>query len=170
MAVYTVYVPDFGRRTAQSDAEKYAALPDAVFVREGFSRAAFFLGPFWLAWNRLWVVLLIWFAVYFLLAIEAPHYLSGFAIFWIGLLLEFLLGLEGNNLRRGELARRGFRLTGFAAGLRRTDAERNYFGRALRAIPPPVPTPKINDAAAPAFVTPPSSEVVGLFPRPEDAR
>ena len=58
--------------------------------------------------------------------------LGGGSIFWIGLLLEFLLGLEGNSLRRWELARRGFRLADIAAGLRRTDAERSYFGRALR--------------------------------------
>ncbi|HEY0145047.1 MAG TPA: DUF2628 domain-containing protein [Methylovirgula sp.] len=169
MAVYTVYVPNFGRRTLPSDAEKYAALPDAVFVREGFSRAAFFLGPFWLAWNRLWIALVAWFAIYFLLTIEAPEVLGGGSIFWTGLLLEFLLGLEGNSLRRWELARRGFRLTDIAAGLRRTDAERSFFSRALRAIPPPAPTPKISDAV-PAFAPPPSSEVVGLFPRPEDAR
>jgi hypothetical protein len=168
MAVYTVYVPDFGRRTISSDAEKYAALPDAVFVHEGFSRAAFFLGPFWLAWNRLWIGLIVWFAVYFLLAIEAPHYLSGGTIFWIGLLLQFLLGLEGNNLRRWELARRGFRLADIAAGIRRVDAERSYFRRALAAIPPPLPVPKINDAAPVAV--PPSHDVVGLFPSPEDAR
>jgi hypothetical protein len=148
MAVYTVYVPDFGRRAIQSDAEKYAALPDAVFVREGFSRAAFFLGPFWLAWNRLWVVLLVWFAVFFLLAVEAPQVLNGGSIFLIGLLLEFLLGLEGNSLRRWELTRRGFRLTD---------------------IPPPVPAPKISDAA-PAPAPPLSHDVVGLFPHPEDAR
>ncbi len=169
MAVYTVYVPDFGRRTAQSNAEKYAALPDAVFVREGFSRAAFFFGPFWLAWHRLWGVLLLWFALFFLLAVEAPHYLNGFAIFWIALLLEFLLGLEGNSLRRAELARRGFRFTDVSAGVRRSDAERSYFGRALRAIPPPAQAPKISDTAPP-FAPRPSSEVVGLFPRPEDAR
>jgi hypothetical protein len=168
MAVYTVYVPDFGRRTVQSDAEKYAALPDAVFVREGFSRAAFFLGPFWLAWNRLWVGLLVWFAVYFLLAIEAPYYLNSGAIFFIGLLLEFLLGLEGNNLRRWELSRRGFHLADIAAGIRRVDAERSYFRRALAAIRPPLPNPKISDAA-PAFAPPPH-DVVGLFPSPEDAR
>jgi hypothetical protein len=168
MAVYTVFVPDFGRRTLQSNAERYAALPDAVFVREGFSRAAFFLGPLWLAWNRLWIALIVWFAIYFLLAFEAPHIIGGVAIFCIGLLLQFLLGLEGNNLRRWELAQRGFRLTDISAGLRRVDAERNYFRRALAAIPPPLPTPKISDGV-PGFA-PHSGDVVGLFPRPEDAR
>ena len=168
MTVYTVYVPDFGRRTPLFDAGHYAALPDAVFVREGFSRAAFFLGPFWLAWNRLWGFLILWFALLFLLVFEAPKVLSWGAIFWIVLLLEILLGLEGNNLRRGELARRGFRLTDVAAGLRRVDAERAYFRRALTAIPPPLPAPKITDAPHPP--TPPSGDVVGLFPHPGDAR
>jgi len=168
MAVYTVYVPDSGRR-ALSEADRYAALPDAVFVREGFSRAAFFLGPFWLAWHRLWGVLIVWFALFGLLAFVAPRYLAGDAILWIGLLLEFLLGLEGNALRQGELARRGFRLADVAAGLRRTDAERGYYHRALRAIPPPLPPLKISDAATAPAITP-SGEIVGLFPRPEDAR
>lgn len=170
MAVYTVYVPDFGRRTPLSDAEKYAALPDAVFVREGFSRAAFFLGPFWLAWHRLWGFLLVWFALLFLLIVEAPKVFGSATIFWIALLLEILLGLEGNSLRRGELARRGFRLTDVAAGLRRTDAERSYFRRALTAIPPPSPPLKITDAPRPPMAPPPSGEVVGLFPHPGDAR
>jgi hypothetical protein len=169
MAVYTVYVPDFGGR-ARSEAETYAVLPDAVFVREGFSRAAFFLGPFWLAWNRLWIVLLLWLGLFALLSFEAPRYLPAGSIVLIGFLVEFLLGLEGNALRRGELARRGFRLSDVAAGTRRVDAERVYYRRALTAIPPPVPQPKIIDAPHSAYGRPSSHEVVGLFPGPEDAR
>ncbi|QAY94666.1 hypothetical protein CWB41_02010 [Methylovirgula ligni] len=168
MAVYTVYVPDFGRR-APSEADRYAALPDAVFVREGFSRAAFFLGPFWLAWHRLWGVLIVWFVLFGLLTLVAPQFLGDGAIFWIALLLEFLLGLEGNGLRQRELTQRGFRLSDVAAGIRRIDAERSYFHRALRAIPPPLPQVKISDAAtAPART--PHGDIVGLFPHPEDAR
>src|SRR5579863_4891963 len=169
MAVYTVYVPDFGGG-ARSEAEKYAALPDAVFVREGFSRAAFFLGPFWLAWHRLWIVLLVWFALFFLLSLAAPAYLSCGAVLLIGLLLEFLLGLEGHALQRGELARRGFRLSDVAAGPRRSDAERAYYRRALTAIPPPAPSPKIMDAPNSNYGPSSPHDVVGLFPGPEDAR
>jgi hypothetical protein len=169
MAVYTVYVPSFGNATP-SEAEKYAALPEAVFVREGFSRAAFFLGPFWLAWHRLWAVLVVWFALFFLLSAAAPLYLSSGAIFLIALLLEYLLGLEGNALRRGELARRGFRLSDVATGFRRTDVERAYYLRALTAIPPPAAQPKITDAPNSNYGPPASQSVVGLFPGPEDAR
>lgn len=169
MAVYTVYVPDFGGRL-HSEAEGYAALPDAVFVREGFSRAAFFLGPFWLAWHRLWIVLLLWLGILALLVFEAPDYLSTGSIVLIGLLLEFLLGLEGNVLRRSELTRRGFRLRDIAAGVRRTDAERIYYHRALAAIPPPVAQPKITDAPNASYGRPGSNDVVGMFPGPEDAR
>jgi hypothetical protein len=170
MAVYTVFVPDFGRRTPLSDAEQCAALPDARFVREGFSRAAFFLGPLWLAWHRLWGFLLLWLALLFLFVAEAPKAFSIGPIVGVALVLEFLLGLEGNNLRRGELGRRGFRLVDVAAGIRRIDAERAYFRRALTAIPPPVPTPKITDAPRPPMGPPPPSDVVGLFPHPGDAR
>jgi len=170
MAVYTVFVPDFGRRTPLSDAEQYAALPDALFVREGFSRAAFFLGPVWLAWHRLWGFLLLWLALAFLFVFEAPKAFNVGAIICVALALEFLLGLEGNNLRRGELARRGFRLVDVAAGIRRVDAERIYFRRALTAIPPPPPTPKITDAPRPPMGPPPPGDVVGLFPHPGDAR
>ncbi len=144
-------------------------MPDAVFVREGFSRAAFLLGPFWLAWHRLWGVLIVWFALFGLLTLVAPGYLGDGAIFWIALLLEFLLGLEGNGLRQRELAQRGFRLSDVAAGIRRIDAERSYFRRALRAIPPPLPPVKISDAATASALTP-HGEIVGLFPHPEDAR
>jgi hypothetical protein len=172
MAVYTVYVPDPGRR-ALSEADRYAALPDAIFVREGFSRAAFFLGPFWLAWHRLWGSLLVWVAVFVVLTLIAPRYVDATALAWIALLLEFLLGLEGNGLRQRELARRGLRLADVAAGVCRSEAERSYFRRALRAIPPPLPPQTFGTTATlGAAAIPPaaSGEVVGLFPRPEDAR
>jgi len=169
MAVFTVHVPDFDGRPPAA-AEKYAVLPDAVFIREGFSRAAFFLGPLWLAWHRLWGFLILWFVLFFVLTVEAPRVLSGGSIFCIALLLEFLLGLEGNGLRRGELARRGLRLNDVAAGPRRSDAERSYFHRALAALPPPLPPVWRNIDPPPGAAPPSSSEVVGFFPRPEDAR
>jgi hypothetical protein len=169
MAVYTVYVPDFGGRM-RAETDSYAALPDAIFVREGFSRSAFFLGPFWLAWHRLWIVLLLWLGLFALLMFEAPRYLCPGAILLIGFLLECLLGLEGNALRRGELARRGFRLSDVAAGLRPVDAERAYYHRALAAIPPPAVPPKIVDAPNSTYGRPASNDVIGLFPGPEDAR
>jgi hypothetical protein len=169
MAVYTVYVPDLGGRT-RAGTDSYAALPDAIFVREGFSRGAFFLGPFWLAWHRLWIDLIVWFALFALLAFEAPAYLSTGSIVLIALLLEYLLGLEGNQLRRNELANRGFRFSDVAAGLRPVDAERSYYHRALAAIPPPAAQPKITDAPNSTYGRPASDDVIGLFPGPEDAR
>jgi hypothetical protein len=169
MAVYTVYVPDFGGGI-RSETDSYAALPDAIFVREGFSRGAFFLGPFWLAWHRLWIDLIVWLALFTLLAFEAPSYLSTGSIVLIGLLLEYLLGLEANSLRRSELANRGFRFSDVAAGRRPVDAERAYYRRALAAIPPPAAPPKITDAPNSTYARPASNDVIGLFPGPEDAR
>src|SRR5579862_8245655 len=128
MAVYTVHVPSF-RAEAFGGQAPPAALGEAQFVREGFSRAAFFLGPFWLAWHRLWIALILWFALFFLLMSVAPRYFEPQTAFFIGLLLELLLGLEGNNLRRLELARLGYRLVDVAAGRKREDAERGFFRR-----------------------------------------
>ena len=180
MPVYTVHLPSRGLRSETSDfalpgspvrrseAASEAALVDAVFVPEGFSRAAFFLGPFWLAWHRLWLELLLWLVVFTMLASASGIFITPFASFVIGVLLEVLLGLEANNLRRGRLARSAYRLVDVAAGATRDDAERNFFRRhfetspvlpelAKQSVPPPLP---------PA----PHGEVLGLFPLPENPR
>ena len=73
-----------------------------VILREGFSWYAFAFGPFWLAWHRLWVEAAIsgglWLLTFLLPPSSAP--LAQLALFW-------LIGLEGNGLRRRALQRRG---------------------------------------------------------------
>jgi hypothetical protein len=154
-----------------------AELVNAVFVPEGFSRAAFWLGPFWLAWHKLWLELLVWLAVFFLLASREVSFVSGWAIFLIAVLLELLLGLEANNLRRARLRRNGYRLADVAAGATLDDAERSFFRRiletgaapsesvtetaAVRAQPSPLPLPSPSS---------PHGDVLGLFPLPDDPR
>src|SRR5262245_50437458 len=51
MAVYSVFAPP--PSTGEADAERFR------FVRDGFSWGAFLLGPLWMIWRRLWLVLLI---------------------------------------------------------------------------------------------------------------
>ncbi len=145
-----------------------AELVDAVFVPEGFSRAAFWLGPFWLAWHRLWLELLAWLVVVFVLASGEIWFIAGWTSFFIGFLLEILLGLEANNLRRAWLRRNGYRLADVAAGASRDDAERGFYRRALEtAVRPPEPG-KPRPQSYPA--SPQQSEVLGLFPLPEDPK
>jgi hypothetical protein len=172
MTVYTVHIPGFrneasGFLSHSSPAE--SALADAAFVPERFSRAAFFLGPFWLAWHRLWLALIEWLVVFFALCGAATRFVEPGTALLIGVLLEALLGLEGNNLRRTELAQRGYRLVDVAAGAKRDDAERSFYRRYFEtgnapnlvtvSRPPPLP-----------HASNPHAEVLGLFPLPEDPR
>jgi hypothetical protein len=182
MPVYTVHLPIRGEtsrfalrgsaepapRSADS-APSQAALVDAAFVPEGFSRAAFFLGPFWLAWHRLWLELLIWLVVFGLLASGELRVVGAGTSFMIAILLEVLLGLEGNNLRRGGLARRGYRLVDVAAGATRDDAERSFFRRSIESGAP-LPAQAAPNALPPPFPPHPQPEVLGVFPLPEDPR
>jgi hypothetical protein len=183
MPVYTIHLPSRGLRgetapfawlgsatpPAQATAASQAALVDAVFVPEGFSRAAFFLGPIWLAWHRLWLELLVWLVVFFLLASGELRFIGAGTSFMIGVVLEVLLGLEANNLRRGWLARSAYNLVDVAAGATRDDAERSFYRRCFEtgAVPP---EPSKESVRPPPLPPNPHAEVLGLFPLPEDPR
>ena len=52
MSVYTVHVPPARAQASPPDPERF------VFVRDGFSFWAFLLGPLWMLWHRLWLVLI----------------------------------------------------------------------------------------------------------------
>ena len=54
MKIYTVHVP-----VLRDD--EVSPNPDRVrFVRDGFYFWAFLLGPLWMIWNRLWLVLVLY--------------------------------------------------------------------------------------------------------------
>lgn len=180
MPVYTVHLPSRGLRGETSSfalpgepprpaTVSEAALINAVFVPEGFSRAAFFLGPFWLAWHRLWLELLVWLVGFFLLADGILPFIGAGATFLIGIVLEILLGLEANNLRRAKLARLGYRLVDVAAGATRDDAERSFYRRSFETGVA-APAPAEGGARPPPLPPNPQAEVLGLFPLPEDPR
>jgi hypothetical protein len=165
MPVYTVHFPTRIGATSgfANNPPVDAALVNAEFVPERFSRAAFFLGPIWLAWQKLWLELLVWLVVFSLLAVQ--HFVAAGTSFCIGLLLEFLLGLEANNLRRGGLARKGYRLVDVAAGATRDEAERSFYRRYLASDPLPVAPVKGRGVSPLPGAAP---EVIGMFPLPED--
>src|SRR5437762_13091001 len=101
MAVYTVHQPGAEAERVSSDPERF------VFVRDGFSFWAFLLGPLWMLWHGLWLVLV----GYLILAaglqvvLRAAGAQSGLA-FAAGLLLALLIGFEAATLRRLTLPRR----------------------------------------------------------------
>jgi len=164
MPVYTVHEPPLRAVGALAEAERF------VFVRDGFYWWAFLLTPFWMAWRRLWLVLLIY--VVASVAIDtALHVIgaSGTAIAVIEILLSLLIGLEASTLRRFTLLRHGWRNVGVVSGDDLEDAERRFFDAWIRrpslpSVAPPRPAAPVSPA--PLSSVSAVSGVIGLFPEP----
>jgi hypothetical protein len=102
---------------------------DSLFLRDGFSGAAFLFAPFWLAVHRLWLPAL----AYVLAAVGISHLHVGPAgLLCLFLALHAFFGLEGQAMRAADLGKRGYALTEIVAGDTLDDAELRYF-----AAPPP---------------------------------
>ncbi|MEJ2435651.1 MAG: DUF2628 domain-containing protein, partial [Pseudolabrys sp.] len=163
MPTFTVHAPPPAAGATESDPQRF------LFVRDSFRFWAFQLGPLWMLYRRLWLVLVL--------------YLIGAGVFGVGLgvlrapvslqitfnvVLALLVGLEAATLMRWTLERRRWRMLGFVVGDDEEDAERRFFaqwaGHAKPASPPPASGPQY---AAPVRRGPPSgSDVIGLFPEP----
>jgi Protein of unknown function (DUF2628) len=117
MAFYSVHI----------QGEGIEAATEAAFVRQAFSWKAFFFGPFWLAWHRLWAALVLLATAYFALLTVSDRIIPAAAAFFIGLAFQTLLGLEANALREGKLAARGYRLVGIVAAPSHDLAEIAFF-------------------------------------------
>lgn len=107
----------------------------AEFVRQAFSWTAFFLGPFWLAWYRLWIPLVLWAGACAGVFIAAAV-LSQSAIFALALAIETLLGLEAAALLEAKLAGRGYLLADIVAAPDPEEAEVAFFRRLAAAGQP----------------------------------
>ena len=156
MTVYTVHEPRPRRNEDTTAPDRF------VFVRDGFYFWAFLLGPLWLLWRRLWLVLLLYLVA--TAAIQAGLWalgMSGTVKFIVGFLVALLVGFEAASLRRWTLRR--WRNHGVVVGPDLESAERRFFDSwAARAPPPPASPPLRMPAAAP--------EVIGLFPEPLSRR
>jgi hypothetical protein len=174
MSVYTVHEPPQRMADDSVNAERFA------FVRDGFSFWAFLLGPLWMLWHRMWIMLL----VYVVLAgglesVARGAGASSFAVSLIGLLISLLIGLEAGSLRRFTLDRRGWNNVGVVSGDDVEDAERRFFDAWVRrtttrsgGLPAPVASAPAapGAAAAPPPRMPQPPDVVGLFPEPGASR
>jgi hypothetical protein len=176
MPVYTVHAPV----TSSTD---MAAADRFVFVRDGFHFWAALLGIVWLAWHRLWLVLLGW--IVLMAAIDfgmAKLGVGGGTILLVDLLLALLLGFEAASLERWTLSRRNWRQVDIVVADDEEAAERRFFDRwtaiqrALgndqlavdRGAPPPT-----RDIPGQSFSKPPPSphtDIIGLFPEPGASR
>jgi hypothetical protein len=164
MTVYTVHEPPPRKNEETADPDRF------VFVRDGFYFWAFLLGPLWMLWRRLWLVLLLYVAA--TVAVQAGLWalgMSGEVKFAVGALISLLVGFEAASLQRWTLARRGWDNVGVVVAPDLESAERRFFDSwaAGRSPAPRVaPTPP----SSPPRIPPSAPEVIGLFPEPETRR
>jgi hypothetical protein len=169
MPVYTVHEPPLRAGQTAADPERF------VFVRDGFYFWGFLLGPLWMLWRRLWLVLILFIVV--TSVIDVGLQLAGAAVglqVGIAVLIALLVGFEAGTLRRWTLMRRGWRTVGTVVGDDMEAAEHRFFAswvehQPLRTQGMPasqaVPTVSAIMAARPPRVPRPTSSA--CFPSPE---
>ena len=163
MTTYTLHLPRDARPGDPS------ALDESEFVKDAFSWGAFFFTFLWFFVHRLWLaglaVLIVVFAFGGLMALLDVHPLAGSIA---QLLLQSLIGLEANSLRRWTLARRGRPAVDAVTAADQDEAEAKAFARWLDAKAAPLPR---SPAPAPILSTPRRLDpVIGLFPDAERPR
>ena len=172
MPVYTVHGP-IAKGAAIATADRFA------FVRDGFHFWAALLGPFWLAWHRLWLALIGWIILIAATDVAMVRLgVGGTALFFGNVLLALLMGFEAASLERWTLSRRNWRQLDIVVAQDSEAAERRFFDRWTanergfvndqpavdRGAPPPT-----RDIPGQPFSKPPPSahsEIIGLFPQP----
>ena len=105
MKVYTVHEPPARRNERSADPDRFA------FVRDGFYFWAFLLGPLWMLWHRLWLVLLIY--VVATAAVQAALFALGLSAavqFAVGVLIALLVGFEAASKPTSSADRKSTRL------------------------------------------------------------
>ncbi|MBI1260224.1 MAG: DUF2628 domain-containing protein [Rhizobiales bacterium] len=146
-----------------------------VFVREGFSWAAFFFNWIWALWNRLWLAAVAYLGLSIGLAALIPFFgLDQLAALIISIGIQFFFAVEANDIRRWTLEARGYREIGIVSAGSEAEAELKFFGTwegpskppaSLRPAAPHIPMPR--PGAVWPRPTNRSEEVLGLFPQAE---
>ena len=142
-----------------------ATASEAVFVRDGWSWGAFFLGPIWILWRGLWFGFLLWLLV--MVGASVASFYAPNAADYVGLAMvaaSVWFALEANAFRAWTLQRRGYGLTGVAVGRNMVEAEQRYF----RSVTTPEPAPPVDPwaAAVKATATVPTQAAPPVPPTP----
>lgn len=114
MTSYTVYLPP--EDVSENIEENFRLIPDSK------ATLALIFPPFWLAWHRLWLALLVYFlvvAIIISLAVLNP----GIAVSYLSILPGFYLLLEGYQMLCNDLERKGWRYAGIVEGDNKEEAE-----------------------------------------------
>ena len=159
MTTFTVHEPPPRKNEETASPVRFA------FVRDGFYFWAFLLGPVWMLYHRLWLVLLMYLAG--TTAIQVALWalgVSGLAKFTVGLLIALLVGFEAGSLRRWSLRRWTNR--GIVVATNREAAEHRFFDRWSGSLPSAYAS---NEPASPPGARVPTSDqdIIGLFPEPQ---
>lgn len=94
--------------THRHDAGLYAG-PEILLVKDGFSWPAFFLGPIWALWHRMWLTALLIFVASLVVGVAGElSGLSSAAQTVLGLGFAVVVGVNANDWRRSSLHRRGW--------------------------------------------------------------
>jgi bacteriorhodopsin len=122
--IYTVHI----------DPSKTNPLEKAVFVREGFNLFAFIFGVFWALYHRMWLIAiaLAIVVVSFGLAEEAKA-LDMVSLTILQIAFNIFVGLQGNDLRRWWLSKRGYIMSDVVVSDNELRAQQRYFDRILAA-------------------------------------
>ena len=133
MAIYVVMAP----AGDGEDSEK------VVFLRDGFSIAAFVFGPFWLFWNRAYLAAALWLGLMTMLAVGGTALgVRPEATALLNLALSLALGFEGVRLIIWTLERRGLRQSAIIACDNALEAEEVFFYNRRAAHPSSQPYSK----------------------------
>jgi hypothetical protein len=148
-----------------------AALDEAEIVKDGFSWGAFILTFLWFFYHRLWLagifVLLVLVALNAAFNVLDVHPAARFAA---EVLLQILIGLEANSLRRWTYERHGRPAVDVVTAADRDDAEAKTFARWLQQQAAPS-RPPVSSPMSPSIRPRPGAEpVIGLFPDAERPR
>ena len=155
MTTFTVHEPPPRKNEETASPVRFA------FVRDGFYFWAFLLGPVWMLYHRLWLVLLMYLAG--TTAIQAALWalgVSGLVKFTVGLLIALLVGFEAGSLRRWSLRRWTSR--GIVVAYNREAAEHRFFDRWSGSLPADWPLTPPPGSRVPTS----DQDIIGLFPEP----
>ncbi|WP_108682430.1 DUF2628 domain-containing protein [Methyloceanibacter sp. wino2] len=165
MTVYSVYEP-------ADDADLDARAGKVAFVKEGIAWLALIVPILWLIYQRMWLELIAFLAIFLSLPVVFGSGPAGQEIAgWVSIGLTVLFAFEANDLRSWALRRRGFKFAGTAFGRDQVEAETRFFSRwlpeqetATQGVPAVLPVPAKAAAIVP---TRPAAgdEVIGSFPR-----
>ncbi len=123
MKSYTVHAP---KDLAGEPLEDGTRL---VFVKDGVAWPAFFIPELWFLWHRMWIPFGAYLAMWIAAGVLVGFQSTAMAV--VALALNAIAGLEGNNMRRWVLARKGYDEIGIVSGSSLEDCEARFLERWL---------------------------------------